>query len=236
MGYLGPTLREGKPRAAALPVKATKQMIKPRNTSTKCPQRLPCPLLPQDTRRREDKTAGENTAPVAPWGCSKQTVPLHKESKPSRGVHPRSLPEILLGDISGDMRFVTSWRTCYWHPPCLSASPSSKRDRQLKKIPVGCRRGFPRAGLSPSTTRSLLPARPWPISRLVEWGTLGNVGLTPAPAPSPPPAVLLKLFWSKSPGGSRTHHAACPSSLVPITETHQLLPGGFPLQQPLQTG
>lgn len=75
--------QEGKCRAVVLPVRATKQIGKPQNTSTKCPQRLPCPLLLQDTcRNGEDKTARENTVMILlkdgatkPFLCFSQTIP-----------------------------------------------------------------------------------------------------------------------------------------------------------------
>lgn len=87
---LYPARREA--QSSGVACESHQEMIKPRNTGTKCPQRLPCPLLPQDTRRRgEDKTVGENTATVAPWGWSKQNIPLQEEPKPSRG-NPSPFP------------------------------------------------------------------------------------------------------------------------------------------------
>lgn len=46
VGHLHSAPQEGKPTAAVWPLKATKQRIKPQNTSAMGSTRLPSPLLP----------------------------------------------------------------------------------------------------------------------------------------------------------------------------------------------
>lgn len=161
------------------------------------------PLLPQDTLRRgEDETAGEYTAT---W--SKPSLCRMNQSHPG-GVYPHSLPGILLGDISRGMRFVTpqrgqeaSGKNTYWMP---ARFPESRFIPQHHQFPLPCT-----------------------ISKLVAWGMMWDVGLTPALAPSPPPVLLLGLFWSKSQGGSHTRQAAC-LSLRPTSSSQ----GGSPSNSP----